>query len=394
MKTSFPEILDNNKLIIPILQRDYAQGRTDDKTNRIRKDFLDALFDVISDRTINTSKSYALELDFVYGFSQKENDISSFSPIDGQQRLTTMWLLWWFVSVKEKVQHKPFLYNFRYETRHSTTVFCEKLLAFQPVFDSNSISEEIRNQPWYFETWDYDPGIRAMLVMLNDIEERYEELAIKPIWHILNHKSSPFYFYKLDMEQVGLPDDLYIKMNSRGKPLTDFEYFKANFSEIIEDDHLKQRFHNSIDQEWAETIWKIVSNSELRGKNSDLAFVVDNCFMRLINFITDLLAYKEGVTASDILSVSAELKEIYHNQNNLIFLFDVLDSIVDLENHNPVFWKKLFYINKEDFSKEKCRLFFQNPQINLLEKCLFSYTKNSREFPFPEQLLLYTCMIQ
>lgn len=394
MKTTFPEILDNNKVVIPILQRDYAQGRTDDKTTRIRKDFLDALFQVISDRGIDPAKTHSLELDFVYGFSQKENELGSFSPIDGQQRLTTMWLLWWLVAAKEQVQSKTFLSHFRYETRHSTTVFCEKLLSFQPDFVSDSISEEIKNQPWYFETWDYDPGIRAMLVMLDDIEKRYEQLPVKPIWQILNHPHSPFYFYKLDMEKVGLPDDLYIKMNSRGKPLTDFEYFKANFSEVIKDEGLKERFHNSIDQEWSETIWKIVCNSKLRNSNTDLAFVVDSCFMRFISFITDVLAFKEGVTITDVLSTSDELKKVYETKKNLLFLFDTLDCIVALETRNSDFWNRLFYIDKEDFSKVKCRLFFQNPNINLLEKCLFSYTKNSREFPLPEQLLLYACITQ
>lgn len=394
MKTSFPKILENNKLIIPILQRDYAQGRTDDKTNRIRRSFLDALFEVITKRVNNSSSSDSLELDFIYGFSKKENHITSFSPIDGQQRLTTLWLLWWFVTAREKVQGYSNLSNFRYETRHSTTVFCEKLVAFCPTFDSKSVSDVIRNQSWYFETWDYDPGIQGLLITLNDIEQRYEQLGEKSIWNILNSQNSPFYFYKLNMERVGLPDDLYIKMNSRGKPLTDFEYFKANFSEVIANDALKERFYNSIDQEWSEVIWNIVYKSEQRSKSEDLATAVDNCFMRLINFVTDVLAYKEGITISDITNSTIEVKRLYQQEDNLCFLFNVLDSIVNLDRYNPDFWNNLFYIEKSGFSKEKTRLFFQNSNVHLLEKCLFTYTKNSREFPFPEQLLLYSCMIQ
>jgi len=46
MRNNYIEIL-NNKIEIPIIQRDYAQGRTDNKTNKIRKDFLDVLFDLI-----------------------------------------------------------------------------------------------------------------------------------------------------------------------------------------------------------------------------------------------------------------------------------------------------------------------------------------------------------
>lgn len=51
-------------------------------------------------------------LDFVYG--AKEND--ALNPIDGQQRLTTLWLLHWYIALKaEKVGET--LKKFTYETR-------------------------------------------------------------------------------------------------------------------------------------------------------------------------------------------------------------------------------------------------------------------------------------
>lgn len=393
MKTSFPEILSNNKLVIPIIQRDYAQGRQDSKTQRIRKDFLDAIFGVLQKRTNDQSDVQHLELDFIYGFSKKDESISTFSPIDGQQRLTTLWLLWWFVAAKEQVTDKNFLTNFKFETRHSSTVFCEQLLAFQPHFNFGNIEVEIKNQFWYFETWKYDPGIQSMLVMLKDIEQRYANLECKTLWSIINHVASPFYFYKLDMDNVGLPDDLYIKMNSRGKPLTDFEYFKANFSEIISDETLRKRFQNSIDKEWAETIWRIVTLATQDKRVTDLALVVDSCFMRLINFITDVIAYKQGISFNDMVSSPKEVQIIYKQEVNLHFLFDILDMIVVQQNKEPDFWSNLFYQDKSAFAPEKTRLFFQNSYINLLEKCLFYYSKNSREFPYPEQVLLYACMI-
>ena len=98
MRSNYIEVL-SNKVEIPIIQRDYAQGRTDSKTNKIRKDFLDALFDFISHK--QTDKQAQIELDFIYGFSEIESDNkTTFVPIDGQQRLTTLWLLYWIVSVK------------------------------------------------------------------------------------------------------------------------------------------------------------------------------------------------------------------------------------------------------------------------------------------------------
>jgi hypothetical protein len=395
MKTSFKEILSNNQIVIPIIQRDYAQGRNDEKTSKIRKDFLGAIFEILKQRII-TSSDRSLELDFIYGFNTLAADKSTFAPIDGQQRLTTLWLLYWYISVKEKdkvsTEQKQMLANFRYETRHSTAVFCEQLIHFIPTFKYKNIVEEITNQSWYFEAWNFDPSIRAMLVMLNEIEQKYNELNSDEVWDIINHDQNPFYLYRLDMEKVGLPDDLYIKMNSRGKPLTEFEYFKASFLEIIKSEDLKKRFETSIDQKWAECIWTIVHEKFKNDSNIDLALLVDDCFMRLLNFISDVLAYKQRITFKDINHSIEETNQLYRNEDNLIFLFDVLDSIVDLQKDKPSFWANLFYTLKNDFGFGKTRIFFLNSNINLLEKCLFNYEKSAKGFSYPEQLLLYACL--
>jgi hypothetical protein len=60
------------------------------------------LFNFISNKL--EGKSAEIELDFIYGFSDvKTDNKTTFIPIDGQQRLTTLWLLYWFISVKENV---------------------------------------------------------------------------------------------------------------------------------------------------------------------------------------------------------------------------------------------------------------------------------------------------
>lgn len=46
------------------------------------------------------------------------------------------------------------------------------------------------------------------------------------------------------MDAVGLSDDLYIKMNSRGKTLNEFEYFKTGFADLIPTKELKVNLKN------------------------------------------------------------------------------------------------------------------------------------------------------
>ena len=78
------------KISIPIIQRDYAQGRMDNKAADIRNKFLDEI--------LNRLKSdESLFLDFIYGSIEDDK----FIPIDGQQRLTTLFLLHLYFAKKE-----------------------------------------------------------------------------------------------------------------------------------------------------------------------------------------------------------------------------------------------------------------------------------------------------
>lgn len=68
---------------IPIIQRDYAQGRPSE--GKIRNKLVNHIADALKNKC-------PIELDFVYGMitENKRTAQSLFIPIDGQQRLTTL----------------------------------------------------------------------------------------------------------------------------------------------------------------------------------------------------------------------------------------------------------------------------------------------------------------
>ena len=70
--------------------------------------------------------------------------------------------------------------------------------------------------------------------------------------------------------------DLYIKMNSRGKPLTNFEHFKSQFSGIIPDS-IVPIFNQKIDNHWSDLFWNI--NKTTESTNIDIAAEVDQSFL-------------------------------------------------------------------------------------------------------------------
>ena len=276
-KVSFWKLLNDKKIVIPIIQRDYAQGR--EGKEFLRERFLGQLFDALKDN------ANPLVLDFVYG-SVENNTLY---PLDGQQRLTTLWLLHWYLALCAGTlsEDKKVLERFSYETRISSRTFCQKLCSvtqsYQP--QTHGIATFVRNQTWFYSAYEQDPTIQSMLRMLNgtdisdsnkmDITDGIEEYCIqaelteekaKELLKRLKGEAAPIGFYLLNMEDKNMPlaDDLYIKMNARGKVLTDFENFKVDLLKyklpsgeylIPENDMSDESFSLLLDTRWTDLFW-------------------------------------------------------------------------------------------------------------------------------------------
>ena len=85
-RTTFCKLIERHSRIeIPVIQRDYAQGRADQHI--VRDEFLRSLHDALC--LPDDDPFLPLDLDFIYGSVVN----GSFQPLDGQQRLTTLFLL-------------------------------------------------------------------------------------------------------------------------------------------------------------------------------------------------------------------------------------------------------------------------------------------------------------
>lgn len=239
-RISFGELLEACRRIeVPQIQRDYAQGR--DTAKEIREGFLDALHGaLLMDRD---DAALPLNLDFVYG-SMEENGGKFFLPLDGQQRLTTLFLLHWYLAWRDEqlpgfrtIAWDGHHSRFSYAVRPSSTEFFDELAQYVPGGSPDtvpSVRTLIENQPWFYLHWRLDPTIQSALTMLDAIHGRFGKCS-GMFSRILDKERPAITFQLLPLEHFGLSDDLYIKMNARGKPLTPFETFKARFEE-----HLKQ----------------------------------------------------------------------------------------------------------------------------------------------------------
>ena len=374
-KVSFWKLLNEKKIIIPIIQRDYAQGR--EGKEFLRERFLGQLFDALKDN------ANPLVLDFVYG-SVENNTLY---PLDGQQRLTTLWLLHWYLALCAGTlpEDKAVLERFSYETRISSRTFCQKLCSvtqsYQP--QTHGIATFVRNQTWFYSAYEQDPTIQSMLRMLNgtdisdsnkmDITDGIEEYCIKTgltkekakeLLKRLKGEDAPISFYLLSMEDKNMPltDDLYIKMNARGKVLTDFENFKVDLLKyklssgkclIPENDMSNESFSLLLDTRWTDLFWRYHSTD----------CHIDEIYMSFLNrfFLNWYIANKDEsadkVISSDLYKVlsAAEIGKGSHYRYLSISIYEpaltgeciealskCLNRMCDLYNNNK---QKLQAIN-------------------------------------------------
>lgn len=270
---STPTKLIPREIEIPRIQRSYAQGRVP-SANEKRRRFLASIHDYLWARKPMT-------LDFVYGNIEGNKLV----PLEGQQRLTTLFLLHWYASRhagSEARTHVMFrAEQFNYKTRYSSRDFLSRLICFQPDLSQGhtTISEQITaEQGWFAVEWSKDPTIASMLVMIDAIDDKFSDLAAD-LWERLDLIT----FYMLDVTSMRQTDDIYVRMNSRGRELTDFEHFKAELlkclkSAGIETDVLSRK----IDMEWADMLWPYRNEAN----------VVDTAFLRLFRFVCMVISYR------------------------------------------------------------------------------------------------------
>lgn len=391
---TFCELLSEYSVRIPLIQRDYVQGReyTDKKKTEKRQEFIRLLVDALK-----TGKSY--HIDFIYGSPLKnQNSVSGksfFIPLDGQQRLTTLFLLHWLLISKSSAYDKKELLKqiegFSYETRLSSTAFCSKLTSnIISGLAKGNVKCTIIDQPWYSSDWDYDPTIINMLSMLEAMNTLLEDEYALSIDEMLKNAlsaDSSITFDLLDMKEYALTDGLYIKMNARGKELTNFEHWKALFIRFLEEFYntkgYKAEFTDKIEHDWANLFWDYVKDNKTKYP------VIDDCFMRYFHYLTNILYYsyihKEG-DKQEYIETIEQINAVYKSAECVEILFCSLDFLACVGKKDSRFFEELFRHGNESKNTDQVRLFSKGG-LNLFQRCITP--QENEDFDIYEQSLLY-----
>lgn len=401
-KKTFFELLDEVASIrIPKVQRDYAYGREEAKVQSILDDMLTGIITAVRDDSSNV-------LDFVYGGSdiheKNNNQKGGLIPLDGQQRLTTLFLLHFYASLlDDQIDQEDVnkLTKFSYETRHSAKEFCRNLVEkIRPnllkIYKSadRNIKDLIVDNALYLSIYDSDPTIKSMLNVLAKIEEKCAELdvlSLSPsLWERLTKRRN-VEFYNLSLENFGLTDDLFIKMNARGKKLTDFEIFKSDMIAAIKgvDEKLKDEFSKKIDTEWIDIVWGY-TNKDVSNGRIPLAVTneADSRYSMLFHNIFLIEYYRRNPGGKE--SIEPNVKSVFCDEEGIKSVMDIFETLRQIYTNDGSFgalWGHYFYFGDkgEVIGRDApIRLFWDKKRDSIFELAM------QGELTIPERVYLYS----
>lgn len=359
-----------DQIVIPSLQRDYVQGNRCDKISP----FIDYLLEGLEGKD-------GIDLNYMYGTILKNDDgTTSFVPIDGQQRMTTLWLLRLYLTARANVQqpgtHRPMVQRLEYRTREYAREFCRALSEHVDAIVTPELKlVDFTQQPWFIDAWRHDVTVQGCMATLQIIDKEIGSRSASELLEQFDEKIR----FSLQTLDDDINDDIYIKMNGRGIHLTEFENLKAWLDQRVEreyDSNFIRRWQHCMDNEWADMVWQ---NRCVRKDDDENP--IDNLMLRLLYTLAYLywfqpnekesinegrddqrrkLRHELGIDSNDDLvdyllshlnlGQSEKLKIFSHE--SLQFIADKLDCLCSR-------WKQLNGLDLYFWKESETTLFFQ-----------------------------------
>ena len=219
---------DVKKILIPDFQRAYAQGRNTPQSKEIIENFINDI------RKVLIGDLPALSLDFVYG--RKNN--GAFEPYDGQQRLTTLFLVYLYILRKADYEQNKNTerkgYNLSYRTSIEAGRFIDAITdrrnqIFFKQDDKKCKLRHLESQLYIDDQMLADDAVKNMLRTLSVIDEKLGDLEASTVASSLDNITFSLYDNLPDEN----PEVFYLRTNTRGLPLTPFENFRSKYEAYL-----------------------------------------------------------------------------------------------------------------------------------------------------------------
>lgn len=277
----------NGKIIIPDLQRDYCWGNT----GTLVQDFVE-----------NIKKHFAMQneglmMGLLYGYYEEARPYLQLC--DGQQRLTTLFLLMGLIN--RKCVENPFQEilisdfelneddrepNLLYSIRDSSLYFLSDLVCNffitkgdERAQDGKLVSEFIQACNWWFLNYENDPTIKNMLDALDTID-RILPTGEEELKRLGEYIETKLQFVFFDMEDRRNGEETFVIINTTGEPLTATENLKPlivtkNDSFMWEEDSRK---------------WEVIDNWFWRNRDKDYQDTSDVGMKEFLRWVAGVYA--------------------------------------------------------------------------------------------------------
>ena len=287
-----------NNMIVPEIQREYVWGNNSDVLEKFLQELEKKASPCQECHHVHTNKN--INVGFLYSYKpsyvkyESERILDEFL-IDGQQRITTLFLLLLYRSTIEKriddflticrADEDGLHMGFNYKVRSLTQQFLVQLIrhakdggcsAFDFIMD-------LDNSPhWFLDDYKNDPTVMSMISALKSIKKIFGNTSNFYFDYLLTN----IHFWHFKTEATSQGEELYITMNSRGEQLSDNEMQK---SRVLPSTALCK--YGCKWESWQTFFWRNRTMGNAQNANADKGFNNFRCNMWML-LIVKLLSFK------------------------------------------------------------------------------------------------------
>jgi hypothetical protein len=303
---------ENNKVVIPDMQREYCWAKT---INPINGESL--VFNYINDILDLYTKNKVIRMGLIYAYQAPQTFIQL---CDGQQRITTLYLLLGLLHKRllkdgndySKIIKRILISEFeeenddreprlQYAIRESTLWFTRDLVN---EYFLKQDSRQIQNSPWYFEEYNLDPSIENMVSAISIIEKILEPLdssIICGLAHFVVDKIT-FLYYDMGNRQYG--EDQFVVINTTGVGLSNTENIKPKLIASITNITERETYSIKWEEEWEHFFWTHMRNPDSRD------YTVDADFHEFLRWVFIIEKAGDGTLSSDKIKYTPAQKAL------------------------------------------------------------------------------------
>lgn len=267
-----------NNLIVPEIQREYVWGNNTEVLESFLKELEKKAAPCETCHYAHTDKN--VNVGFLYSYKpsylsyERERVLDEFL-IDGQQRITTLFLLLLYRATIEnrlndftsicRADEGEIGMGFNYKVRNLTKQFIIQLVEHaKEGVDAFDFVDNLDNSPyWFLGDYKNDPTVISMIGALKSIKKVFGNKENQYFDFLLTNIR--FWHFKTEATSQG--EELYITMNSRGEQLADNEMQK---SRVLPTDKLLD--YGKKWEEWQTFFWRNRKKSNSQNQNADKGF--------------------------------------------------------------------------------------------------------------------------